>query len=322
MTDSTSSTPRLFPMPFPFFARRLARRLNVPFLLTPFLHLGDPLDRRDRTRRAYTSPALLSLARDADVVFAQTPTERDALVKCGVLPQRVILQGLGVDIAACTGGDGRRARQSWGMSTNEVVLGHLANNSAEKGTVDLLRAAESLWQAGNQFRLVLAGPEMPGFQQFWKDYRYAQKVTRLGPLTDVQKRDFFAAIDVFALPSRSDSFGLVLLEAWANRLPNIAYHAGGIADVVRHGVDGLLAPCGEVPALAMALRRVITDAGMRHQLAPRDGTASKTSSNGRTSWRWSGTLRCSIPPGEDLARPAVDVLAPARRRSSAATPRW
>ena len=256
-----------FPYAFPILcARRMARRLNVPFLLTPFLHLGDPLNPRDRTRRSYTSPALLSLAKEAAVVFAQTPTERDALVNHGVMPERVTLQGLGVDIATCTGGNRQQARQSWDVNSTEVVIGHLANNSEEKGTVDLLKAAESLWQEGAAFRLVLAGPEMPSFLNFWKCYRHAGRVTRLGTLTEEQKRDFFAGIDVFALPSRSDSFGLVLLEAWANRLPNVAYRAGGIADVVRHREDGLLAPCGDIAVLAGALHRLIGDASMRHQL--------------------------------------------------------
>jgi glycosyltransferase involved in cell wall biosynthesis len=48
---------------------RLARRLSVPLVLTPFLHLGDPDDPRDRTRRVYLSPALMSLVRAADRVF-------------------------------------------------------------------------------------------------------------------------------------------------------------------------------------------------------------------------------------------------------------
>src|SRR5437588_10763132 len=51
-----------FPYGWPLScALRLARRLRVPFLLTPFLHLGDPQNPRDRTRRAYTSSALLSM---------------------------------------------------------------------------------------------------------------------------------------------------------------------------------------------------------------------------------------------------------------------
>ena len=53
-----------FPYAFPILcARRLERRLGVPFLLTPFLHLGDPANPRDATRRVYTSPALMALAR-------------------------------------------------------------------------------------------------------------------------------------------------------------------------------------------------------------------------------------------------------------------
>ena len=65
-------------------------------------------------------------------------------------------------------------------------------------------------------------------------------------LDEPDKRDFFAGIDVFALPSRSDSFGLVLLEAWANGVPNVAYRAGGVPGVIRHEQDGLLVRCGDV----------------------------------------------------------------------------
>jgi glycosyltransferase involved in cell wall biosynthesis len=118
-------------------ARRLARRLGVPFLLTPFLHLGDPDDPRDRTRRAYTSPALLSLARDAERVFVQTEGERQALVDRGLAADRLVLQGMGLDRDGCTGGDRSRARAEWGIEPDAVVIGHLANNSREKGTVDL-----------------------------------------------------------------------------------------------------------------------------------------------------------------------------------------
>jgi glycosyltransferase involved in cell wall biosynthesis len=84
-------------------------------------------------------------------------------------------------------------------------------------------------------------------------------VIQLGSLSDEQKRDFLAGIDVFALPSRSDSFGLVLLEAWANGVPNVVYRAGGPADLVRHGIDGLQAPCGDIEALADQLERLVVD---------------------------------------------------------------
>src|SRR5579884_3463114 len=84
---------------------RLARRLHLPFLLTPFLHLGDPDDPKDRTRRAYTTPALLSLIRAADGVFVQTPSEHEALRRYGIPAERLILLGMGVAEEECTGGD-------------------------------------------------------------------------------------------------------------------------------------------------------------------------------------------------------------------------
>jgi glycosyltransferase involved in cell wall biosynthesis len=107
---------------------------------------------------------------------------------------------------------------------------------------------------------------MPNFQRFWRTYQPAGPVHQLGVLDDGQKRDFFAGVDLFALPSRSDSFGLVLLEAWANGLPDLAYRAGGIANVIRHDEDGWLAPCGDVAALADGLSRLIQDPGLRHRL--------------------------------------------------------
>jgi glycosyltransferase involved in cell wall biosynthesis len=230
-----------FPYAWPIVCGlRLARRLRVPFLLTPFLHLGDPEDPGDRTRRAYLHPALLALIHAADRIFVQTELERAALLNQGVPARKMILLGMGVDVAECTGGDRQRARAKWRVADGEVVIGHLANNSDEKGSVDLLRAAERLWQAGRRIQLVLAGPEMPNFRSFWDRYGARDRVHRLGVLSEEEKRDFYAGIDLFALPSRSDSFGIVLLEAWANGVPNVGYRAGGIAELIRPGVDGLL----------------------------------------------------------------------------------
>jgi len=256
-----------FPYSFPIMCGlRLAQRRGVPFFLTPFLHLGDPNDPDDRTRRQYTKPHLRWLLQQADGIFVQTNLERDAAIGLGVPEHRVFVQGLGVDPTECTGDNRSKARMMWSVTPDEVVIGYLANNSVEKGTCDLLRAAERLWERGQQFRVVLAGPEMRNFQTFWETFRTKGRVTRMGVLTDEEKRDFFAAIDVFALPSRTDSFGLVLLEAWANRKPNLVYRAGGPAELVRNGIDGLHARCGEIEELSVQLERLVTDGELRREL--------------------------------------------------------
>ena len=275
-----------FPYTWPLLCGlRLARRKKAPFLLTPFLHLGDPDDPRDRTRQVYTSRPMRYLLQAADTVFAQTEVERDAIHDLGVPADRLVLQGLGVDSGDCTGGDRVRVRESWQVDERDCVIGHLANLSHPKGTIDLLRAAKIAWEDGARFRIVLAGPAMPDFNRFWRSFEPKERVQLLGPLSEDQKRDFFAGIDAFCLPSRSDSFGLVLLEAWANGKPVIAYRSGGVGDLIQHGDDGLLIRCGDFTGLASALSEMERNGERRVAL----GAVGKK----RTEWefRWEDKLR-------------------------------
>jgi glycosyltransferase involved in cell wall biosynthesis len=246
-------------------ARRLARRHNLPFLVTPFVHLGD-LDRpRNRIRRAFTRPALLNILRSADRLFVQTEGERQALLDLGFASKTLVLQGMGIRPEEVRGGGREATRRLWGIKPDTVVIGHLANLSKEKGTIDLLQAALPDERLSGKARLVLAGAQMPNFQRFWKKVAHKDRVLLLGPLSESEKRAFFAAIDLFVLPSRVDSFGLVVLEAWANGVPVIVYRAGGLPGVVRDQVDGLVIPCGNQKALANAMVRLVEDDLLRMQ---------------------------------------------------------
>ena len=308
-----SAFPYLYPC---LCGLRLARRLKVPFALTPFVHIGPWNEPDNPIRRAYLAKPMVRLLKQADLVFAQTPSERRAIVEAGVPGQRVVLQGLGVDPAEVMGGNRKRARAGWGLTDRHLAIGHLANQSREKGTFDLLRAVRRLvekkrravelkrlsegfdkmkrdaWELQDRLdvpneelgevlaradaleipegdlqgtridpemiRVVLAGPQMPQFRQFKFSDEYREFMVQLGALTDPQRRDFYAGIDLFCLPSVSDSFGLVLLEAMANGKPCLGYRAGGVGDVL-NGPGGYLADydtrveSGLVPALESLL---------------------------------------------------------------------
>ncbi|HLW68248.1 MAG TPA: glycosyltransferase family 4 protein [Gemmataceae bacterium] len=260
----------VFPWPWHIVcARRLARRQGIPFLITPFLHLGDPEHPDDETRRQFATPIMRSLLQSADRVFVQTSLERAGAIELGVEEARIVVQGLGVDAAECTGGNRARARAQWNVLDDEVVVGHLANLCVEKGSTDLLQAAAMLWKKGSRFRVVLAGTQALNFQLFWEQFENKELVVLAGSLDEQQKRDFFAGIDLFVLPSRSDSFGLVLLEAWANGLANIAYRAGGVAEVIHHDEDGILIRCGDLEALAGSIQQLIEKPELRQRLGNR-----------------------------------------------------
>ena len=88
----------------------------------------------------------------------------------------------------------------------------------------------------------------------------------LGPLPKADVPDFYDMLDLFAMPSRTDSFGIVYLEAWANGKPVIAAEAGGVVEVVRHEENGLLVPFGDVERLADSIGRLLDDRDLARHL--------------------------------------------------------
>jgi glycosyltransferase involved in cell wall biosynthesis len=254
----------------------------------------------------YLSKLNVGLLRAADVVLVQTRAEYEALADAGVDQSRLRLVGMGVDPSECTNGDRRRGRDRWRLGDG-VVVGHLANKSADKGTIDLLEASARAWANGARFQLLLAGEEMQSFRSFWRRYPHRESVVNLGILTPDERRDFFAAIDVFALPSYVESFSISLLEAGANGLPAVAYRVGGPAEILQDGTTGRLVAAGDVAALSRAITDLSADGAERRRL----GTAAAAEAG---AWTWNRVL--DIVMGEYQGGSA---RAAARDRATAAT---
>ncbi len=125
----------------------------------------------------------------------------------------------------------------------------------DKGTVHLVEAARRLWRAGRDLHLVLAGALLQPFRDYLGGLPETERsrLTVLGPVDDEEKRDLLAATDIFAMPSRTDSFGIVYLEAWLYSKPVVGARTWGVIDVIADQKDGLLMPFGDVDALAGAL---------------------------------------------------------------------
>jgi glycosyltransferase involved in cell wall biosynthesis len=247
---------------FSYAAYRTARAAGAPLLLTPFLHLSTP---DDPYRKHYTKPHQIRLLRESDTVVVQTQLEADAVAEWGIPDSRILILGMAVEHEKVTGGDRGTLRARLGIPGEALVIGHLGTLDPNKGSNDLVRAVVRLNQdrpTDDPIRLVMGGLASPDFERFIAGLTggtLPSWLHLLGQLPGSQRSVFFAAIDIFSLPSRTDSFGIVFLEAWANGLPVVAAAAGGVSEVVQDGETGLLVPFGDIDRLTAALNTLITD---------------------------------------------------------------
>jgi len=238
-------------------ALSLARRRGIPFVVTPFTHLGVPGQRR--VQRYYTMRHQVELLRQADAVITQTWLEDERLAELGVARERMSCTGSGINPEEVVGGDGRRFRERHGV--DGPIVFYLGVQAYDKGTVHLVEAMRRLWAEGRPAHLVLAGQVLSPVQAYYRRLP-AEETARLhllGFISEEEKRDLLAAGDLFCMPSCTDSFGIVYLEAWANSVPVIGARAGGVPAVIADGVDGLLVEFGDVAGLARQMARILDD---------------------------------------------------------------
>jgi glycosyltransferase involved in cell wall biosynthesis len=255
-----------------------AQRQPIPFICTPFVHLGEPGD--DTIARYYLMRHQIELLARSDRVIAMTGLEADALAARGVARARLRRVGVGVDPDEVAGGDGARFR------AEQQIVGPLAlyigTLARDKGAIQLVEAMRQLWAQGANATLALIGAPLAHFTNFYEqlpeDIRARIRLLTYAP--DAVKRDALAAADVFAMPSRTDSFGIVYLEAWCYGLPVVGARAGGVPDVIADGQDGVLVKFGDVPALAAAVGELLRD----HQRARRLGAAGRAKVLRELTW--------------------------------------
>lgn len=243
---------------------RWARRRNVPHLITPFVHLGEPHD--TRIVRYYSMPHQIDLLRRATRVATMTDLERAYLLRCGLPETQVRTVGAGVSLEELAGGDRTRFREAHRIHGPMVLSMGVA--AYDKGTVHMIAAMRRLWAEGSAAIWVQCGPLMGHFEQQLAALAPEEKarIRVLGYVDDAVRRDALAAADVYAQPSRTDSFGITYLEAWVYGVPVIGARAGGVPAVIHETEDGLLVPFGDIDALAATIKRLLEDRALARRL--------------------------------------------------------
>ena len=246
-------------------ALRFAQRRRIPHICTPFVHLGEPGS--NYIVRYYAQPHQIDLLERSARVLVQTSLEGSFLAQRGVTVERIVELGGWVRPEALTGGDAERFRAAHNMS--EPIVLSIGAAAYDKGTMHVIEAMQGLWQQGSDARLVLiASNLLAQFEAYWAQLPAStrERITLLQAVPHETKLDALAAAQVFVLPSRTDSFGIVFLEAWMYGVPVIGARAGGVPDIIEHEQDGFLVRFGDTSELAQRIATLLEDQALAKQM--------------------------------------------------------
>jgi glycosyltransferase involved in cell wall biosynthesis len=247
---------------FPFGLVRLVwkacRSLGIPFLCTPLIHFEDP---------RHMNPLLWETLHDAAAVMACSNYERDQLIEGGIHPSKVHLIPMGINLDEWHGADGKRFKEKHRLEGNKIVL-FAGTKAYDKGAIHLLHAVEGLSQQVSDLTFVSIGLSTREWERAKGVLRHGSLLD-LGYVSDEEKRDAFDACDLFVMPSRYDSFGIVYLEAWRCGKPVIGARVGAIPEIIEDGKNGLLVEFGKVEPLAASIRYLLDHPALCREMGER-----------------------------------------------------
>jgi glycosyltransferase involved in cell wall biosynthesis len=238
------------------------------------------------TRRLWYPAARMSqvagAARLADRLIVLNDGDRDFAVARGWLPpERVVVVPHGVSarfVDDAPGGDAPRGDGILFCGTWDPV----------KGTHYLVRAFQTLARTAHPPMLTILGPGIPQadvLAAFAPDVRERVRVLPRAGEDEVMRA--YRSHDVLAMSSTYEGFGMVVVEAMAQRLPVVATAVGCAPALLGDGAGGIVVPPRDADALAAALARLLADAPLRRRM----GSAAHERVRGMT---WAATARQTV----------------------------
>lgn len=165
-------------------------------------------------------------------------------------------------------GDVQSLRTRLGIASDERIVLTVGRLSQEKAQIDLVAAYQRLRATNpdisSKLIIVGDGPERRRLEAAADADGIRERVIFTGQMGEVQL--FYAAADVFVLPSHSEGSPNVLLEAMAANLPIVATAVGGVPEIVENNETALLVPVNDPDAMAAALVRILSDQNLAERL--------------------------------------------------------
>ena len=244
-----------------------ARKLGIPSIIT--MHGGDvyvnPEQGYDFPTRWYVRPALRWTLRHAGALTAITEDCRQHALRAGAPDDHIRLVFNGTDLRRFSPAEnGNRGDPQFGPH----MIFACRQLFPRKGIRFLLEAAAQLKPRFPELKVVLAGDgfERPELAHLAAELGIGADVTFLGWVPNADLPPYYRAAAVSVIPSLEEGFGIPAAEAMGCEVAVVASDAGGLPEVVEHGVTGLVVPRGDSAALAQAIGSLLADPERRRAM--------------------------------------------------------
>ncbi|MEM4091160.1 MAG: glycosyltransferase family 4 protein, partial [Thermoplasmatales archaeon] len=223
-----------FPSATAFLSLRASNNSGKPFVFTPYFHYAQSWQRNSKLMQYFV--------KHSDALIACTELEKKALVDIGATGEKVFVIPLSFDISIVPKDlpSQESLKERLGIRDHFVVLTH---PWTQKGGTEVLRSISILADKGKKIALISLGKpdrEYSSVESSLISKNPKLKILDLGWLQGREKWEAFSTCDVFALPSRSDAFGLSYLNAWALKKPVLAAKGTPAEEIVDDGINGRL----------------------------------------------------------------------------------
>lgn len=157
-------------------------------------------------------------------------------------------------------------RKQFNLTEKNPLIGNVSAIAPHKDYYTFVDTAELLLHANPDFRFFIIGDgsEKENIQNYIHKKRLEDKIFLTGFLSNIL--DVLPELDIFLMTSQTEGLGTTLLDAFACRIPVIATAAGGIPEIVRDGITGLLAPVKSPEKLKEAVLKILNDPQLKYSL--------------------------------------------------------
>ncbi len=219
------------------YALLIGKKIKIPAMVTPFLHNNNA---------RYIHNSIFIILNKFDKIFACTNAEKKEMISHGIKSSKILILPMGVDFQKFEKNHIDIIKKNF--SINHPLVLFCGYKNFEKGALTILNSIPFLMRKNKIYSFIFIGPSTIAFNLSQKKIKkkypeveiYNLSPDNLSGIFDKKKIGAFQLADIFCMPSRSDAYGIVYLEAWASKTPVIAAKFEAMKEVVDEGIDGEL----------------------------------------------------------------------------------